>query len=302
MASAPLFTLSVEQAAHATEGEESSANPTDELLYFSAGNPRVERVSGVVHLYRERKEEVAGTSSEERDELEKGEPSTSKGGPQRKADDLRSRLPPGRDRMVCVPSVPAKMSASEFCYFVGATISQVEEVRFVRNEARAGESAALLKFRSQETADSFYAFYNGRRFHSLASDVCHVLFVRHFDVTTFDSEAKAMPPENHTEVPSCPVCLERLDEDASGVVTTVCSHSFHSSCLSGWTEASCPVCRCFPLPSMLDDPFLACLSSAALCKVQVLRSATGAAQMQPVRIHERPLDLPHLRLRWLRAV
>ena len=44
--------------------------------------------------------------------------------------------------------------------------------------------------------------------------------------------------------PSCPVCLDRLDQDVgSGVVTTVCSHSFHATCLSGWGDSSCPVCR-----------------------------------------------------------
>ena len=50
--------------------------------------------------------------------------------------------------------------------------------------------------------------------------------------------------ERHlSELPSCPVCLDRLDQDVSGVVTTVCSHSFHAACLSGWGDSSCPVCR-----------------------------------------------------------
>lgn len=50
-------------------------------------------------------------------------------------------------------------------------------------------------------------------------------------------------PEGLTELPSCPVCLDRLDQDVSGVVTTICSHSFHASCLSKWGDSSCPVCR-----------------------------------------------------------
>jgi BRCA1-associated protein len=51
------------------------------------------------------------------------------------------------------------------------------------------------------------------------------------------------PPDGMTELPSCPVCLDRLDQDVSGVVTTICSHSFHASCLSKWGDSSCPVCR-----------------------------------------------------------
>ena len=45
------------------------------------------------------------------------------------------------------------------------------------------------------------------------------------------------------ELPSCPVCLERLDPSISGVVTIVCDHTFHCECLRRWSDSSCPVCR-----------------------------------------------------------
>lgn len=45
------------------------------------------------------------------------------------------------------------------------------------------------------------------------------------------------------EVPSCPVCLEKLDSSVSSIITTICSHSFHCNCLSKWNDGSCPVCR-----------------------------------------------------------
>jgi BRCA1-associated protein len=54
-------------------------------------------------------------------------------------------------------------------------------------------------------------------------------------------QSVAAPPG--TELPTCPVCLERLDEHISGVVTTVCNHQFHSDCLLAWGDTSCPVCR-----------------------------------------------------------
>jgi len=34
---------------------------------------------------------------------------------------------------------------------------------------------------------------------------------------------------------------ERLDQQISGILTTVCNHSFHSACISKWTDSSCPV-------------------------------------------------------------
>lgn len=51
------------------------------------------------------------------------------------------------------------------------------------------------------------------------------------------------PPPGQTELPTCPVCLERLDVHISGIITTVCNHVFHSDCLQRWGDTSCPVCR-----------------------------------------------------------
>ena len=34
---------------------------------------------------------------------------------------------------------------------------------------------------------------------------------------------------------------ERLDQDTSGILTTICNHSFHCSCISKWADSSCPV-------------------------------------------------------------
>lgn len=51
------------------------------------------------------------------------------------------------------------------------------------------------------------------------------------------------PPSGMTEIPTCAVCLDRLDISASGVLTTLCNHTFHQSCLYHWDNSSCPVCR-----------------------------------------------------------
>jgi BRCA1-associated protein len=63
------------------------------------------------------------------------------------------------------------------------------------------------------------------------------------------------------ELPTCPVCLERMDSAVTGLVTVPCSHTFHCQCLSKWgdsryllqillfehaspfRERRCPVCR-----------------------------------------------------------
>ena len=110
--------------------------------------------------------------------------------------------------------------------------------------------AVILSFEDQDSADAFALNYHNRRFSSLVEGECRALFVRAIEL---EGESKATDPSDPSssttpstsslnELPSCPVCLDRLDQDVSGcLVTTVCSHSFHASCLSRWGDSSCPV-------------------------------------------------------------
>ena len=56
-----------------------------------------------------------------------------------------------------------------------------------------------------------------------------------------------------TELPTCPVCLERLDSTASGMLTTLCNHTFHCNCLTSWKDDTCPVCRYCLADDLLDE-------------------------------------------------
>lgn len=101
--------------------------------------------------------------------------------------------------------------------------------------------------------------------------VCHIVFVRSITFetpthpsnqvqphasssTAVSSSFKPFPPPtpNLVELPTCPVCLERMDE-TNGIMTIPCSHVFHCSCLQNWKGTGCPVCR-FTNPSEADNP------------------------------------------------
>ena len=62
--------------------------------------------------------------------------------------------------------------------------------------------------------------------------------------TTSSNSLKPFPPPtpNLIELPTCPVCLERMD-DTTGLLTIPCQHVFHCSCLQKWKGSGCPVCR-----------------------------------------------------------
>ncbi|KAH7331921.1 hypothetical protein KP509_20G057400 [Ceratopteris richardii] len=146
-------------------------------------------------------------------------------------------LPPGRNEQLCILGIPNHTTVAEFCQFIGAFLQNVKEMRFVRNDGSSDGYSAIMKFDTRCTADEFFKHYNGKPFSSFEEGVCYVLFTSSVQYTDVAEEAPS------PELPSCPVCLERLDQHTAGILTTVCNHSFHSSCISKWTDSSCPVCR-----------------------------------------------------------
>ncbi|KAH9542492.1 hypothetical protein CY35_13G010200 [Sphagnum magellanicum] len=184
------------------------------IIKFSSGNPRVEATRGVMHLFRD--------TSVDPGSLE--------------------HLPVGRSEQLCVLAVPNHMTGADFCQFTGAFIENIKEMRFVRNDGVTDRYSVLMKFDSQGLADDFYRHYNLKPFSSMEAEVCHVVFTADVQYTESGEQA-SIPPSGLTELPTCPVCLERLDQHISGILTTVCNHSFHSYCISKWTDSSCPVCR-----------------------------------------------------------
>jgi hypothetical protein len=118
------------------------ADATEEL-HFSSGNPRVERLTGVVHLYRP-------------------------AGPALPASPEQHGSPLPATASLCVLGVPATMAVADFCQFCGAMLARVAEMKLVRSgggEMRPGEAsryAVLLRFDAPASAVEFYRFYHGR--------------------------------------------------------------------------------------------------------------------------------------------
>ena len=158
----------------------------------------------------------------------------------------------GRCERLCILALPADLGVADLCVFVGGYLPRVREMRMVRREDGRALCLVLLRFDSQASADGFYADFNNRpvglprsasvllllglktllqtacacaQFSSLEPDVvCRLVFVK--DVAVSSNSAPPLAPGGQTELPTCPVCLERLDEHISGVVTTVrcCCH------------------------------------------------------------------------------
>ncbi|KAB8299867.1 hypothetical protein EYC80_000113 [Monilinia laxa] len=123
-----------------------------------------------------------------------------------------------------------------------------------------------MKFRDVSVAKKWKTEWDGKVFNSMEPETCHVMFIRSITFQTpassrsnasfpelshdpftpapIQNNLKPFPPPtpNLIELPTCPVCLERMD-DTTGLFTILCQHVFHCACLEKWRGTGCPVCR-----------------------------------------------------------
>ncbi|KAJ8064486.1 hypothetical protein OCU04_006820 [Sclerotinia nivalis] len=168
--------------------------------------------------------------------------------------------------ILCIPAVPSYLTPRDFLGFVGEkTMYEVSHFRMVMT-GRMNRYMVLMKFKDGNVARKWRAEWDGRVFNSMEPETCHVMFIKSitfqtpassrsntsfpelshdpFTPTPIQSNLKPFPPPtpNLVELPTCPVCLERMD-DTTGLFTILCQHVFHCACLEKWRGTGCPVCR-----------------------------------------------------------
>ncbi|XP_054747900.1 BRCA1-associated protein [Anastrepha obliqua] len=180
---------------------------------FFSGNPEV--TNGIVHLYKKNE---------------------------------RKELKEGPSDMLCLLAVPASVSCHDLMGFVAPCQSAIRHIRIVR-DGSPNQFMVILEFRSNGAALEFYQSYNGAAYNLLEPDsLCHAVWV-----SEIERGCNGGPPTGHTELPNCPVCLERMDESVDGVLTILCNHAFHANCLIKWGDSTCPVCRHVQTPELLEN-------------------------------------------------
>ncbi|KAH8278606.1 hypothetical protein KR018_005997, partial [Drosophila ironensis] len=185
-----------------------------EIGYFS-GNPIVEVTRGLIHLYKKNE---------------------------------RKAIKEAPSNKLCLLAVPATLSCHDLLNFIAPCHPVIKHVQIVR-DGSPNQFMVLLQFRSNESALDFYKSYNGIAYNTLEPDsVCHAVWV-----SAVERGENGGPPLGHTELPTCPVCLERMDESVDGVLTILCNHAFHASCLMKWGDSTCPVCRHVQTPELVED-------------------------------------------------
>lgn len=266
--------IDMEATASKAEGAKSAVGSLHTKAVYTPSDPKSTDVGyGVVHLYRDL-EEASHLGDEQlaRRNLEIQRP---------KRDDFD----PEQCTTLCILAMPSWMTPAEFLGFVGDQAREdVSHFRMIRTST-ANRYMVLLKFRSARKAKEWQKANNGRLFSPGLPENCHVVFIKSVEFLAPDSSdvassegdkfpnnthdpftsahkevsSKRMtkslsgkpfppPPPNLLELPTCPVCLERMDE-TTGLLTILCQHVFHCACLEKWRGSGCPVCRYTHSPS-----------------------------------------------------
>ncbi|KAK3316275.1 hypothetical protein B0H66DRAFT_289380 [Apodospora peruviana] len=226
---------------------------------------------GIVHLYRECDESSALSAAPPHEE--KGGSSAaaaggSRGGDVGDEDD---------GTVLCIPSVPAYISPRDFLGWVGEKWrGHVSHYRMVMTN-RMNRYMVLMKLRDHKRATEWREEFDGKPFNDV-SELCHVAFIKSITVETPETSTgkkkgsegngkdpiassgivnslKPFPPPTPSleELPTCTVCLERMDNTA-GLMTILCQHVFHCTCLQTWRGFGCPICRATTPASRQDEP------------------------------------------------
>lgn len=206
---------------------------------------------GIVHLYRETHDPEAGTPTSESLNGDDG-------------------------TILCIPAVPGYLSPVGFLNFVGQKwLGMVSHYRMLMTST-LGTYMVLMKFRDRKAAEVWKKEFDGKGFGPMREEaVCHVTFIKSIKIETPQTQTAASsskvtalshitslkpfppPTPDLVELPTCTVCLERMDE-TSGLITIPCQHVFHCTCLQSWRGSGCPVCRATnPTPTSGDpkDPY-----------------------------------------------
>jgi BRCA1-associated protein len=161
---------------------------------------------------------------------------------------FKHRSEPHSSCLVCVLCVPASLHLSDLLTFFSSVLSNFESLRVIRDNT-PNQYMLLLKFKDKGKAVEFYKLYNGRRYSSLEPTVCQLVYISRVRIDK-SSQGAGLAGPGLVELPSCPVCLEKLDDS---VLTILCNHSFHTNCLTKWKDSTCPVCRYTQSPDPTGD-------------------------------------------------
>ena len=178
-----------------------------------------------------------------------------------------------KSELILMLQVPISFTTQELLQFTGPVSQTIEQIRIIR-DCKPNQYMALIKFDTQASADEFFTNFNGVQFNSIEPEICKLVYVEKIELINND-DTKSNSDLIKTELSmvggeqsTCTFCLENMSSSEIGkdcnaenpnaeqngaILTVLCGHSFHSSCLMKWPDQYCPLCRCSQTPEHVSD-------------------------------------------------
>ncbi|KAG8893088.1 hypothetical protein FRC01_013780 [Tulasnella sp. 417] len=266
-------TLNGSKAEKEKTGIVASWEPNPDITFGTANLPE-----GIIRIFRDTVDQANAKTATAEDQQTSSSTQQKQPGPGFHAD--------GEGTTLAVLAIPFFMTPADFLAFLGSAEDQITHIRIIR-DGSPSRTIALLKFRSKHAADEFGAAFNGREFLPTETEICHVVRVLSIDIdvgqsSTWSFSLSSLAPEQQVsggavyELPTCPVCLERMDYSVTGLVTMPCV-----SVLSKPPESA---------PYVYHDP-----PSVQFYTVRPLNFPSLNLQLTQLRLVHESLDLPDLR-------
>ncbi|KAF9111061.1 hypothetical protein BGX27_005460 [Mortierella sp. AM989] len=228
-----------------------------------------EPAEGILRLYKDTNEITTGNIHIHSGHKEDGPTSSSSTVNDREREGAQI-IHPDHGTTVCVLAVPSYMSPGDFLNFVGPVRSNVSHFRIIRDAVPNRFMPEIchvvylksIEIRAGSIPPYAFPFANDDPFlqnnHPTSptsgtptSAVANIPVSlddgsESTDTNHLSHQLSILSTTDHpglAELPTCPVCLERMDSSVTGLLTILCQHTFHCHCLSKWGEGSCPVCR-----------------------------------------------------------
>ncbi|KAM0786636.1 hypothetical protein ACM66B_002088 [Microbotryomycetes sp. NB124-2] len=158
--------------------------------------------------------------------------------------------------IVGLVSVPGVITAAAILTFISPALESIAQLRMIK-DSTPNRTIVLIRFHDAADAAEFRVMYNGRAYYETKdSEVAQVVPISSIQLKSSATPPFTFPfsppdvviPDSRTssdtvELPTCPICLERLDVQVSGLIQILCQHTYHCSCLLKWGDSRCPVCR-----------------------------------------------------------
>jgi BRCA1-associated protein len=144
------------------------------------------------------------------------------------------------------------MTPEELVIFAGIERESIEFTLRIENPVTL-QVSAVFQFVNSSHADLFVSRCSGRRFDkkkpefAIAAAVLSIKAVSLKDIgqtLSFDESGKVLGLDKFFQVPSCPICLQRIDGTITGFLGfNVCQHRTNCQCVYSWKFISCSVCQ-----------------------------------------------------------